>query len=189
MFTALVLASVLLGLALGGKLGRLGDLPIRGVFWILGSYGIRYCAGLASGRVPSTPALCILVSLACYGCLLAGIKANYSLPGMKAVLVGTLMNLAVVMANSGRMPVKLEHISTQHALVEAARLSASLTHQALLPGMRLTLLADVFRWSWWSSKVSVFSLGDVVLALGASFLVLSVMLRGFPPAQVDGRIG
>jgi hypothetical protein len=187
--TAPVLGSVLLGLVLGGKIARLGDLPVRGVSWILGSYLIRYSAGFASGKVPSTPAVCIAISLACYGCLLVGIRANYRLPGMKAVLAGTLMNLVVILANSGRMPVKLEQISHGQGIIEAARLSLSLTHQALLPGMRLTLLADVFRWSWLPGKVSVFSLGDVVLAAGVSFLVLAVMLRGFPPAQVDGRIG
>lgn len=188
MFVVVVLSTVLLCGALGGKVSRLGDLSIRGIGWIAASYIIRYLAGLAAGKVGTSPALSIVLSVACYGCLLWGIKANFNLPGMKAVALGTAMNLAVIIANGGRMPVSLLRLSPDHALSEAARLSISLTHQALLPGMRLTFLADVFRWSMPLSQVTVFSLGDVFLAIGASFLVMTVMLRGFPSAKVDGRI-
>ncbi|HHW26935.1 MAG TPA: DUF5317 domain-containing protein [Firmicutes bacterium] len=189
MFAVLLLGSVLIGLALGGEISRLGNIPVRGAFWIIGSYCVRYCAQFLSGKVEPTPALSVTVALLCYGTLLLGIRANYRLPGMKAVLAGTLMNLAVVIVNSGRMPVSLERLSPDAVLPEAARLSASLTHQALLPDMRLTFLADVFRWSMPFGKVSVFSVGDVVLAVGAAILVITVMLRGFPPARDDGRIG
>lgn len=189
MFVVVVLSSVLLGLALGGKPSRLADLPIHGIGWIVASYFIRYCARFAAGRVETSPTLSILLSLACYGCLLLGIKANLQFPGMKAVALGTAMNLAVILANQGRMPVSLLRLSPDQALSEASRLSVSLTHQELLAGMKLTFLADLFRWSVPLSRVTVFSLGDVFLAIGAAFLVLTVMLRGFPPTRDDGRIG
>ncbi len=110
--------------------------------------------------------------------LLAFIWINRRVGGMPLLLAGLLLNLAVMLANGGWMPVSPEN---------AARLGGETAMSQATPGdrigakdvlmrpseMRLGLLADRFTLPAWSPYQAVFSLGDVLIAVGAFWLLAS----------------
>ncbi|MCJ7749686.1 MAG: DUF5317 domain-containing protein, partial [Armatimonadetes bacterium] len=97
---------IVVGLLAGGRLGRLKALDLRApwVFilaaavqvglMIAGARGTAFGAGVA-------PALYVLT----FVLVLLGIWANRRLPGMWVVGAGVLLNLVVIAANGGSMPV------------------------------------------------------------------------------------
>ncbi len=189
MYLLFVSVALVIGLALGGDLSHLAQTPVKGLGWIVCSFTIRAASSFLSGKVPGSPAIYLAVSVTCYALLVIGILQNLRLPGSRIMLAGAAMNAIVVISNGGRMPVNLSLFSEEVAAAQAVRLATSLTHQALTSGGAVTFLSDLFLCKIPPFKASVFSAGDVTLALGSSFLVLAALLRGFPTPAGDGTIG
>jgi len=107
---------------------------------------------------------------------LAFVWLNRSLPGMPILLVGLILNLLVISANGGWMP-----ISPQ----TASHLSGGGAAQGLPAGSRfgekdilitseathLEFLADRFLLPPWMHYATAFSAGDVFVAIGAFWLL------------------
>jgi hypothetical protein len=101
---------------------------------------------------------------------------NRDLPGMKVLALGAILNLLVISANHGFMPISLE---------TAGQLVSDHSSQDLLPGNRFgpkdillapeethfEWLADRFLAPSWFPYQSAFSLGDVFIAVGAFWLL------------------
>jgi len=142
--------------------------------------------GLASPRA--------LLLMGSYVLLLFVVGSNYRLPGMALVGVGLAMDLLVMVANGGYMPITpeaveragLEHLIQSSA--SGARLMATKDVLLARDQMHLWILSDVFAIpaSWPMS--SVFSIGDVALASGVFWFFQRILLtrdaarEGFIPA-------
>jgi len=104
--------------------------------------------------------------------LLAVVGLNIGLPGMPLAGLGLALNLLVMAANGGYMPITAEALSRAGlghlALSEAAGSRLMATKDILLPraATRLFFLSDVFVIPAEWPLSSVFSIGDVVLAAG-----------------------
>lgn len=110
-----------LGLAAGGRLGRLGRRPVRRPALLVAGIAAQLLAALLGGR----PALALL--LCAYGLLLAFALANLSLTGMGLVVLGLGLN-ALVIAADGGMPV------TGAAAVAAGVATQAQVHRLAHPG-------------------------------------------------------
>lgn len=156
-----------LGLALGGRLGALAELRLRGL-WLF------YAAiALQIGAFPWTALpwdtsddVARWLWLASYAVLACAAVVNRRLKGVPVIAAGMFLNLAAIVANGGHMP----------ALPEAARAAGmgAGVHQNSIttPDAKLAWLVDRWAAPDWLPFANVYSVGDVVLAVGGLMLIL-----------------
>ena len=179
---AAVLVAVIVGLARGGSLQRLAELPLRWAWVALLAFGLQiyliyFPESVSAGLVSPRVGLLVLS----YLLLFAVIWQNRSLPGVWLMGVGLLSNFSVMILNGGYMPITLE------ALTRAGFAHTALGTQA---GARVLATKDIIlprdaTVAWWLSDIfvlpppfpipSVFSIGDTLIALGIFWLVQSGM--------------
>jgi Family of unknown function (DUF5317) len=166
----LLLLGVLLGLALvplrGGRLSALAELRFRRLWLLWLALGMQIALFAPGG--PAWPAA-HLVSYAVAG---AFAWHNRHVPYLWVLALGGALNLAAITANGGTMPMS-----------PAAAATAGLTagdpgNSEVLASPQLWFLGDVFAIpaSW--PLANVFSIGDVILVLGAGLLAHRVCGSG-----------
>ena len=175
------------GWVLGGRLSALRSLPIRWGALPLTAFGLQWVLV----RVPGADPLPVLGAAfaASYIPLILFLWINRGLPGLKLALVGTLLNLTVILANGGFMPIAPATLATafpdRPALVVGQRIPRG--KDVVLPADRAHLagLGDTLIMTW--PFRSVFSIGDLVLSAGLGTLILTGMqpqrLRRRPAAH------
>ncbi len=173
-----VLGAVAIGLARGGSLRRLASLPLRGGWLAILAFGLQiyliyFPESVGEGLFSPRVGLLVLS----YGLLLVVIWQNRMLPGAPLMAAGFLANLFVMLANGGYMPITPEALDqvghSRRVLVaqEGARVLA--TKDIVLPRDRTVAwwLADIFVLPPPFPVPSVFSAGDVLIAIGAFWLL------------------
>ncbi|MBI5030176.1 MAG: DUF5317 domain-containing protein [Chloroflexi bacterium] len=190
---AAVLFAVLIGLLRGGSLRRLGDLPLRWGWIALVALALQlYLAyfpepvgqGLLSPQVGILAFSNLLI--------LAVIWQNRRLPGIWLIGAGLLANLTVMLLNGGYMPITSEALTqVGHARNIVSPETGSrvrATKDIVLPREATNL--------WWLSDIfilpppfpipSVFSLGDLFIALGAFWLIQQTMVvKKLNPSEIS----
>ncbi len=181
-----VLGAVVIGLIRGGSLRRLATLPLSGGWLAILAFGLQICLIYfpepVSEGLFSLRAGLLIVS---YGLLLFVAWRNRELPGVPLMVAGFCANLFVMVANGGYMPITQEalaqvgHSKRIVAAQEGARVLA--TKDIVLPHDRTVAwwLADVFVLPPPFPIPSVFSAGDLLIALGAFWLLQACMCQ--PP--------
>ena len=118
-----------------------------------------------------------------YACVLLFLAANRAWPGAKLLLVGTAMNITVIVANGGYMPV------TTEALARSGHLDRVVTRHGReyvlgskdvvleFSEMRLPFLSDVFSLPEPLPFPASFSPGDLLIAAGAFGLAYHAVPR------------
>ncbi len=188
-FGLFVIAGLLVGLCLGGKLTRLGDIQIPRFWFLMASFILSILPAYSRlGIFGTHKYLAFGVSLLSYGLLFYSLYPSLRLLGFKSIWLGSFLNLLVEAVNQGRMPVRLDGLSPERLPAETAKLASSLTHQVLGPDTKMAFLADNYRFNLPGFKPSVASVGDFVLGLGVAVFIIAVMLRGFPVPEVDANI-
>jgi hypothetical protein len=178
-FCVIIVATLLRG----GEVSRLGSVWLRHGWIAIVAFGLqaiviyfplRMAGGLGS---PHTWLL-----LGSYVLLFIGIALNRHLPGLMVVGLGMFLNLTVMVANGGFMPVAPEALS-----------AAGLGHLALgtESGSRLLATKDILLARedtvlWFLSDIfvvppslplpSIFSLGDIVVVLGVFWFFQAAMV-------------
>lgn len=175
---AAVLVAVIIGFARGGSLQRLASLPFRWGWVAIVAFGLQIyliyfpepvSAGLVSPRV----GLLVLS----YLMLIAVVWQNRALPGIGLIGAGLLANFAVMLLNGGYMPITTEALTqvghARNAFGSEAGARVLATKDIVLP--REATIA------WWLSDIfvlpppfpipSVFSVGDMLIALGVFWLL------------------
>ncbi|MCL4396531.1 MAG: DUF5317 domain-containing protein [Chloroflexi bacterium] len=185
---AAVASAVFVGLLRGGKLGQLANLPLRLglvalVAFLLQVYLIYFPEPVGQGLLSFR----VIVLLFSYGLLGVVIWHNRALPGLWVIGIGLLANFAVMTLNGGYMPI------TPEALAAVGRSGNIISPQS---GSRVLATKDVLLARdatvlWWLSDIfiipppfpipSVFSAGDLLIALGVFWLVQSGMHAGRAP--------
>jgi hypothetical protein len=180
---AAVLSAVLIGLVRSGSLRRLAHLPLRWAWVALVAFGLQifliYFPEPVSAGIFSPHVGVLILS---YALLIAVVWQNRTLPGVWLIGLGFLSNLVVMLVNGGYMPI------TAEALTQVGH-----SHNILSPesGARVWATKDIVlprdqTIAWWLSDIfvlpppfpipSVFSAGEVLIALGAFWLIQSAMV-------------
>ena len=189
-----ILSAVLIGLARGGRLRRLANLPLRWAWITLVAFGLQIYLiyfpepvneGIFGPRV--------IVLMFSYALLFAVVWRNRALPGLWLIGLGLLANFAVMLLNGGYMPI------TAEALAQVGHSRNILSPE---PGARVRATKDIVlpreqTYAWWLSDIfvlpppfpipSVFSLGDVFIALGAFWLIQNGMSPDEKETRAVGR--
>lgn len=155
----LCLASVPLA---GGRLGVLADLRFRAGWLLLVAIGVQV---LIVSVVPGagSPALHNAVHVATYVLVGAFVVANRRVAWVWLVALGGLLNFAAIAANGGVMPADPRAVAAAGLAVDPGEF----VNSGVVADPHLAFLGDVF-WVPASWPVSnVFSVGDVLILLGA----------------------
>jgi hypothetical protein len=162
-----VLVGLALAVAAGGKLGRLASLRWRGLWLFYVAFAIRVAAFpfyFLPWRTPAgTAKVLYFVS---YGILVVAVALNARIPGVAIVATGMLMNIVAISANAGHMP------ALRSALRAAGLHFAVSRNSAVADHARLPWLIDRWAAPGWVPWANVFSIGDVLVAVGAVVFAL-----------------
>ncbi len=132
-----VVLALVLGLALGGSLGRLAEMRLRAPWIFLAAIGLQLVAFPVAGlpwRTHETVASILWV--ASYGLLVVAAVLNRRIAGVPVVAAGMLLNLVAILANRGTMPV------SDAAMHDAGRTAVTQANSTALPDPSLPWLID-----------------------------------------------
>ena len=178
-----LLVSVVIGLARGGRLGNLNLLRMRYEWLPLILFLVQ--ASLVLFPVTESQVLWNVQALAIvssYAVLLVFLYLNRSLPGAKLILVGTALNFAVILANGGYMPVAPEALRAaghEDLIITRGERQYVLGSKDVVlerSQTRLASLSDILVIPEETPLSGSFSIGDIVIAIGAFFLLNETLL-------------
>jgi Family of unknown function (DUF5317) len=162
-----IAAALVLSPLLGGSLRTLAELRLRAV-WLFLAFALQVVAfpfSFVPWETDETPAKALW--LASYACLGVAALLNRATRGVPIVALGLLLNLSAILANGGQMPVlPRARDAAGHSYVAEAN---SIADQHPVLGW----LVDRWAAPDWVPLANVYSVGDVLIALGAFVLVLS----------------
>lgn len=186
LFLAVIVLSVLVGLALRGNLARFGQLHLRWWGLVLAGLALQFVP-LPDGRA-GTDLLARVAVLSCsYSLLVIFAALNIRLSGMPLVLVGLALNAAAIVPNGG-MPVSADALerSGQEDLLQVLIDEGAAKHHLMTDDDVLTPLADVIPIP--EPIGQVVSVGDVFVYAGIGWLIVAVM-RGRTRATIPEETG
>ncbi len=174
-----------------GRLQRLADLPFRlGWLALLSIAAQVYVIYSPASRLELDRPIHAAIMMGSYLALGVVVWVNRRIVGMPIIGLGLLLNLAVMASNGGFMPISREAIlaagthPANELLVDGSRLDRS--KDVLLPAdqTRLWILSDVIV----ASKMPlarVYSLGDLIVAVGAFLLLQAAMVPGRETRSIE----
>ena len=179
-----VLAGLLVGLCLAYGCNRPYKAPDLKAIWLV---GIAFLPQLIIAYMPATrkllndgfASLSLLVSLALFFIFT---WLNRRLPGMPVLMIGLLLNLVVIVANGGWMPISTYTASllTGKDALQFMNLGGRFGEKDILllaQNTRLEFLADRFLLPAWLPYKVAFSLGDVLISLGVFWLLVRPAIK------------
>jgi hypothetical protein len=158
---ALILGVVSVALA-GGRLMALGELTFARAWTLPAALGIQM---LIVYVIPGAPhGLLSVAHVASYAFAAAFVWANWRVPGIAIIAAGGLLNFAAIAANRGVMPASSSALATAGLDDTPGQFASSISVQH----PHLGFLGDVFAVpaSW--PVANVFSVGDVLIVVGAT---------------------
>jgi Family of unknown function (DUF5317) len=169
-FLDVAFIGLVVGKLLGGRLGALADTKIVASWLVFVAIGLQMIAfpwNFLPWTTPSSVARAIwLVS---FGLLVAMLVLNRALRGAMIVAGGLACNLVAVVANHGLMPVlpSALHTAGDHYHVHNNSI------QVVQPN--LGFLVDRWGAPHWLPLANVFSVGDVLIAVGTVVAIVAAM--------------
>ena len=101
----------------------------------------------------------------------AAVLRNIDIPGVAIIAVGAGCNLAAIVANGGWMP------ADPRALAAVGGAPEGPSNSIVVPDPALAPLTDLFALPAWLPFANVFSIGDVLMAIGIAATIASAMRR------------
>lgn len=169
----------------GGRPGNLAILRLRAVWAILLTCVIQIVIlEVIEARVAH--GLLAVVHVLTYGLAAVFVIANRKLVGMWTAAVGACLNLIAISANNGVMP------ASRAALETAGRpIMADFENSTYVAGARLQFLGDIFATPKSIVHVqilaNVFSIGDILVVLGATMMLHWLCESRLVPASLLAR--
>jgi len=173
---------LLAGRLLGGRLAGLATMRFRWAWLAIG--GLAAQVILFGGAVDrligaAGPALYVASTVV----VLIAVLANLRLPGLPLVALGAASNLAAILANGGSMPAD----PGAYALAGLER-GGGFSNSVVTETPALPPLTDIYALPDAFPFANVFSIGDVLIAVGIAVAIAGGMRRAPPddPARHDG---
>lgn len=178
---AVLLLSLILVPLLGGRLARLADIDPKAVWSIAVAIGLQILIiSVFPDRYEWSHVPLHIMS---YGFAAVFVWANRDIPGMVIIAVGAACNLAAILANDGVMP------ATPAALRSAGfeTDTEGFANSAVVEDAKLQFLGDIFAIPDSVPILdNVFSIGDVLIAIGIVVLVHGVCGSKLVPERWRG---
>lgn len=173
-----IAAGLLLGRLAGGRLDglttvrfRLAPLALGGLLFQL----VLFSPAVTERIGDSGPMLYVASTVA----VLVALLANLRLPGLWILALGAGLNLVAIVTNGGYMPSSPEAWMALNGLPEVP--TEAYTNSALITSATaFPVLADIFVFPRPLPLANVFSIGDVLIAVGAMVFLVRQMRTGAP---------
>ena len=165
-----------LGLILGGRPAGLAAIHFRFAGLIVLGFVIQLLlfSTPLTDRVGALGAPLYVLST---GMVFVALLANMRIPGLAIVAIGAACNLVAIVTNGGYMP------ASPSALLAAGMVpSGGYSNSTVVPDPALAGLTDVYALPQWLPFANVYSIGDILIAVGI-VVVFVVAMRSRPPAQ------
>jgi hypothetical protein len=179
-----VAIGLVLGLLLGGRIGRLGDLHFEWLWLAVAALMVQlvlFTEPFWTALGGFGPPIYVTSTAVVLVVVLRNLRA---LPGLALVALGTISNLAAITANGGYMPVTAEALGI--AAPTVARYGGN---SVLTPNPMLTPLVDRFPLPEWLPFWNVFSVGDVLINVGIIVVIVVAMRKRQPDAVTTNPAG
>jgi Family of unknown function (DUF5317) len=177
----LILYAVLIGVAvgymLGGRLERLGSMGFRWAPLAIGGLAVQLAIFGPLEHVVGATGLPLYIGSTLV--TLAAVVRNIRIPGLALVVVGSLSNLAAILANGGVMPA-----DARAAAIAGIEHGSGFSNSAIIREPALAPLTDVLALPAAVPLANVFSIGDVLIGIGIAVAIASGMRSG-RAVQVD----
>lgn len=170
------IVGIIVALLRGGKFRELLNVQIKCLFLVILAFLIQNAAILFFSNFLLTS---VLIS---YCLLLIFSIMNRRAPGFVLISIGIFLNLVVMAANSGHMPVEASTISG----ISPDKLQALIGNNAgkhiLMTGStNLNFLGDIFYLHAPYPHQVVISLGDILFSIGVFTFIQKIMVKRRPP--------
>ncbi len=168
---------IVAGLAVGGRLGNLAAFRFRWGWVAVTGLVVQVLLFSPTGDAiagSAGPAIYLGSTLAVF----VAVVRNLRVPGMAVVALGALSNLAAIAANGGAMPADPAALATAGLPARDHLNSVVLADPALRP------LTDIFALPAGLPMANVFSVGDVLIAVGIVWAIAAAMRRPVPREAV-----
>ena len=172
-----ILVAVAIGAITGGSLRSLGEIRIRWAPLIAIGFlsQVVLFSDVVADRVGAFgPPLYVASTLL----VVAAVARNLRIPGFALIALGALSNMAAILANGGFMPAASEALAS---LGKAAPTTYS--NSVVVARPALEPLTDLFALPRWLPFANVFSIGDVLIAVGLIVVIVTTMRSA--PARLD----
>ena len=169
-FLNTALVGLVVGKLLGGRLSGLANTRIAGKGLVFAALGLQLIAFPLNFLPWTTPSgLSKILWLISFALLILMLLLNSALPGAAIVACGLACNLVAIVANHGLMPVRSEALRAAGTHYHVHNNSIQLGHP------NLAFLIDRWAAPTWLPMGNVFSVGDVLIAIGTVFAIAAAM--------------
>lgn len=159
---------IVMGLLIGGHVGRLGELRLRWVPLMLAGLAVQVAIFTdVGGRLVGDAGPTVYV--ASTALVFIAVLRNVAIPGVALIALGAGCNLAAIVANGGWMP------ADPAAVASIGGLANGYTNSILVADPALKPLTDLFALPAWLPFANVFSLGDIVIGIGIAATIALAM--------------
>jgi len=166
-----VILGILVGWLRKGRIGNLGYIPLRGVMGFIALGALDLLMQLTQS--PERRLLYQVLIMGSAGAAFLLLWLNHRLPGVRLVLSGLVLNLVVMGANGGRMPVSTwaANVSGQAEFLPLLTSGESSRHVPLGPQTHMGFLSDLIPIPPPYPAARVLSIGDLLVFAGIIWLV------------------
>jgi hypothetical protein len=164
-----VLAGLVVGRLLGGRIANLGTLRIRWAPAAVVGLAVQLVLFSEPGAAlagAAAPAVYVASSALVFGVVVR----NLALPGLPLVALGAASNLLAIVANGGYMPADPGAVAAL-----GGREISGYSNSVVVDDPALRPLTDIFALPSWLPLANVFSIGDVAIAVGIAVAVAAGM--------------
>ncbi|MBI1730599.1 DUF5317 domain-containing protein [Candidatus Acetothermia bacterium] len=160
---------IVVGYLLGGRLKNLNQINLHAPWLIFVALGIQLLIFPIGKGTPIIPFATEYLHIASYLILGIFVLLNWREWGMVAMAIGALSNFVVISANGGFMPTRIETLRFAGLVTADTTLSPGepfRNNVIMGENAPLGFMGDVFALPAGFPLANVFSIGDVILAIG-----------------------
>jgi cytochrome bd-type quinol oxidase subunit 2 len=179
LFFAVIAAALVIAVLIGGDVRRLSQIKIRHLELLLGAFAVKVAVAVL-GTTHSQGAVMVARPLNVIGALLllSVVWLNRRIPGALVFAAGLTLNLIVIVAFGGRMPVLLPNdVDPNSPVLALLRGGLDPLHVALAHPQGLWFIGDIFAIPGLGGHSSLVSIGDLLMAAGVAWLIIRCSQR------------
>jgi hypothetical protein len=174
--------SIVVGKLRGGTFSNMKDATLEKWYFFVSAFAVEFTAVfMASKGVVFFIENILFIHCLSYLLLFIGLFFNRDTLAFRIVFIGIFLNFIVIMANKGQMPVSGEAmlniglIDNMHAIRDGEIITHTLIHN----NTPLKFLGDIFVLGKPYPRPKIFSIGDIIMALGIFIYIQKIMIKKF----------